>query len=109
MAVLALQIAEDHPCGAGHFPGNPIIPGALLLQEVLTCIADNLTQEGWVQIAPGQMLWQIKSAKFPQSVRPGDSVQIHYTQTSPDVIRFECHVLQRTVLSGIARVATATA
>ena len=107
MAALALQIAKDHPCGAGHFPGNPIIPGALLLQQVLACIADNLTQGGSGQNGLGQILWQIKSAKFPQSVRPGDTVKISYTHTSPDVIRFECHVLHRTVLSGIASVATA--
>ena len=31
MNKLTLQIAADHPTGAGHFPGNPIIPGALLL------------------------------------------------------------------------------
>ena len=104
MAELTLQIAVNHPCSAGHFPGNPIIPGALLLQEVLDCIADHLTQEGWVQNG----LWQIKSAKFPNSARPGDTVQIHYTPISPDVIRFECQVLQRTVLSGIASVAAVT-
>ena len=107
MAVLALKIAEDHLCSAGHFPGNPIIPGALLLQEVLACIADNLAQEGWMQNGL-PILWQIKSAKFPQSVRPGDTVQIAYTHTSHDVFRFECHVLHHTVLSGIASIATAT-
>ena len=35
---LTLAFAANHPAGAGHFPGNPILPGALLLAEVLRCI-----------------------------------------------------------------------
>ncbi len=46
MAALMLQFAASHPCGAGHFPGNPVIPGALLLDEVLNRIAADLAVEG---------------------------------------------------------------
>ena len=28
-------IAKDHPALAGHFPGNPIVPGVLILDEVM--------------------------------------------------------------------------
>jgi 3-hydroxymyristoyl/3-hydroxydecanoyl-(acyl carrier protein) dehydratase len=34
-----LSFAPDHPTAAGHFPGNPILPGALLLDEVVLAIA----------------------------------------------------------------------
>ena len=91
---LVLQFAEDHPCGAGHFPGNPIIPGALLLNDVLRCIAKQLPLD--------DPTWQIKSAKFPQSVRPGDIVHIHYSKAASGEIRFECTVSDSKVLSGIA-------
>jgi 3-hydroxyacyl-[acyl-carrier-protein] dehydratase len=91
---LMLQFAVNHPCGAGHFPGNPIIPGALLLDEVLTCIAINLDIEGWS--------WWVKSAKFPQSVRPGDIVHINYTHAANGEIRFACTVSNSKVMSGIA-------
>lgn len=82
MTALMLQFAENHPCGAGHFPGNPIIPGALLLDEVLTRIATDM------DIGGGP--WRVKSAKFPRPVRPGDIVHINYTQTANGDIRFEC-------------------
>lgn len=94
MTALMLKFALNHPCGAGHFPGNPIIPGALLLDEVLSCIATNLESDG----CP----WQVKSAKFPQSVRPGDTVHIDYTLAANGEIRFECSVSNNKVMSGIA-------
>lgn len=94
MAVLIFQFATDHPCGAGHFPGNPIIPGALLLDEVLARIATDLDIDG--------LVWRVKSAKFPQPVRPGDTVHIDYTRTANGEIRFECTVSNSKVMSGIA-------
>jgi 3-hydroxymyristoyl/3-hydroxydecanoyl-(acyl carrier protein) dehydratase len=94
VTALMLQFAVNHPCGAGHFPGNPIVPGALLLDEVLTCIATNLDIDG--------LAWRIKSAKFPQSVRPGDIVHINYTYAADGEIRFECTVSNSKVMSGIA-------
>lgn len=94
MTALTLQFAVNHPCGAGHFPGNPIIPGALLLDEVLTRIATDLDIDGWS--------WRVKSAKFPRSVRPGDIVHINYTRATNGEIRFECTVTNSKVMSGIA-------
>ena len=94
MTDLMLQFAVNHPCGAGHFPGNPIIPGALLLDEVLTCIATGLDIDGWA--------WRVQSAKFPRSVRPGDTVHINYTHSANGEIRFECTVSNSKVMSGIA-------
>lgn len=31
------ELAPDHPALAGHFPGRPLMPGALLLAEVVEC------------------------------------------------------------------------
>ena len=94
MTGAVLQFAANHPCGAGHFPGNPIIPGALLLDEVLAVIGRQMGNEDGV--------WHVKSAKFPQPVRPGDAVHIDYTQTPVGEIRFECSVSGNKVLSGVA-------
>ncbi len=30
-----IRFPADHPALAGHFPGNPVIPGVLILEKVL--------------------------------------------------------------------------
>jgi 3-hydroxymyristoyl/3-hydroxydecanoyl-(acyl carrier protein) dehydratase len=95
---LTLQFAADHPTGAGHFPGNPIIPGALLLAEVLRCIE---RAEG-VRFAS----CNIKAAKFLHPARPGDSIEIEYGRSAQGTIEFRCAVAGNKVLTG-ALVATA--
>lgn len=36
--VITLSIGADHPSLAGHFPGNPIVPGVVLLDEAIAAI-----------------------------------------------------------------------
>ncbi len=95
---LTLQFAANHPTGAGHFPGNPIIPGALLLAEVLRCIE----QAEGVRFAS----CNIKAAKFLHPARPGDSIEIEYGRSAQGTIEFQCAVAGNKVLTGAA-VATA--
>ena len=91
---LTLSFALDHPAGAGHFPGNPIIPGALLLAETLRTI----TEANDLDVAS----CTIKSAKFQHPVRPGDCVEIEYTYSAQEHIDFICTVSGTKVLSGAA-------
>ena len=92
VTVLTLNFAQNHPTGAGHFPGNPIIPGALLLAETLRTIAE----ANHLDIAS----CTIKSAKFQHPVRPGDCVEIEYTYSAHLQIDFICTVAGTKVLSG---------
>jgi 3-hydroxyacyl-[acyl-carrier-protein] dehydratase len=86
-----LRIAPDHPAFAGHFPGNPILPGAWLLAEVVREIT---------AAAGAAAPCSIKSAKFFRPVRPGDSVEIEYTQSLQEV-RFQCTVAGAKVMAGV--------
>ena len=90
---LALRIALDHPACAGHFPGNPIVPGAWLLAEVVREIQAALAPEPAAAVT-------VKSAKFFRPVRPGDQVEIEYTVSGAE-IRFQCAVAGARVLAGV--------
>ncbi|MGO9947302.1 MAG: hypothetical protein ACLPWG_10685 [Steroidobacteraceae bacterium] len=88
----ALHIAADHPSYAGHFPGFPVLPGAVLLDETLRAIA---SARG-IDVAA----WQISSAKFLDGVRPGDSLVLEHDSPAAGSIRFAIHAGNRKVVSG---------
>lgn len=93
MNKLTLRLAADHPTGAGHFPGNPIIPGALLLAEVLRTIAEAEA----MHIAS----CNVRSAKFQHPARPGDCIEIEYSISATGALDFKCTVAGTRVLSGL--------
>ena len=92
MNTLSLHFAANHPTAAGHFPGNPIIPGALLLAEVLR----RIKQTEGTRFAS----CNIRAAKFLHPVRPGDTVEIAYAVSASGTIEFRCTVAGINVLTG---------
>ncbi len=75
--------AIDHPVASGHFPGNPIIPGALLLDEVVKIIATPVDVAGEIVI---------RSAKFLRPVRPGQTITVRWESRENGDIKFECRL-----------------
>ena len=64
-----LWFAADHPMFAGHFPGAPLVPGALLLDEVALRIAGS---------APGPLAFA--RVKFRRAVLPEATVTIEWSE-----------------------------
>lgn len=85
-------LQPDHPASQGHFPGDPIIPGAVLLSETLMAIEAGLG----ANLVP----FQITSAKFLHPTRPGDRVVIEFSRNARGAVRFTCAVEGRPVLTG---------
>ena len=92
MSETSFCVPVDHPAACGHFPGNPIIPGAVLLSAALQAI----------EVATNRQLLTrgIKSAKFFRPVRPGDTVAVEYSQPNAEEIRFSGSVDGKIVLMG---------
>ena len=84
------RFAGDHPALAGHFPGNPIIPGALLLDEAVAAISATLEPTGVVLL---------RVAKFLHPVRPNDAVRMQWRFTAAQLISFECRLIDGDILA----------
>lgn len=68
----------DLAAAQGHFPGNPIVPGAVLLQEIMAAIAPD---------HPGHACLGVPAAKFHHPVRPGERIEIAW-QGPAAAVRF---------------------
>jgi 3-hydroxyacyl-[acyl-carrier-protein] dehydratase len=65
------------PMFAGHFPGNPIVPG-VILTEALAQAAGIAAASGYPETArPLFLLSAIRTMKFLQAVRPADQIDLH--------------------------------
>jgi 3-hydroxyacyl-[acyl-carrier-protein] dehydratase len=58
-------VPNAHPSLAGHFPGNPIVPGVLLLD----CVMDALQRAG------GAPVVHLQRVKFLSALRPDETAR----------------------------------
>lgn len=61
-------IGADHPSLPGHFPGNPVVPGVLVLDRVLAAA------EAWTGQALGAL--SLPQVKFVQPLLPGQAATV---------------------------------
>lgn len=65
-------VEADHPALEGHFPGNPLLPGVVVLEEVIAAA------ETW--LGPGWRVAGLPQVKFVAPLRPGDEAVIRLEQ-----------------------------
>jgi 3-hydroxymyristoyl/3-hydroxydecanoyl-(acyl carrier protein) dehydratase len=93
----ARHIAVGDKSADGHFPGDPIIPGAVLLREIIAAVAGDSD------------VVEIRSAKFHHPVRPGVTLIVSWTERHDGEVRFSCSTegSDRPVVTGNLRLALA--
>ncbi len=77
-------IPPSHPAVAGHFPGNPIVPGAVILARVLECLAPGRPTEGSaIEFTEVKFLYPLRP-EAPFSIRPSHETDhdVAFTVTS---------------------------
>jgi 3-hydroxyacyl-[acyl-carrier-protein] dehydratase len=77
-----IEVASDHPAFAGHFPGQPLLPGVVLLGEVLELLLRQAPEAVGTQP-------HISAVKFLAPVRPGAVLEIRWSAPGEARVRFE--------------------
>ena len=86
------DVPLDHPSFEGHFPGEPVLPGVVILAEVLACIES--------ETGVGASEWTLESGKFHHAVAPGSRVEIAHEARGDAGRRFEARQDGMLVASG---------
>jgi predicted hotdog family 3-hydroxylacyl-ACP dehydratase len=84
------SIPLEHPSLPGHFPGNPIVPGVVILDEVAASLAD------W----RGRRMTRIHLAKFVRPLLPDQNFNILLTAPNATQVDFQCRVKDRPIVAG---------
>ena len=84
----SFRIPASHPSLPGHFPGRPIVPGVVLLDEVMALAA---------LAHPGRRVAGLPAVKFLHPVRAEQDVAVHLSGAE-DRIGVSCMVEGREVL-----------
>ena len=97
LAETRCRVAADHPSLAGHFPGDPVVPGVVILDAVLRAVKDRF---------PGRRAAGLPSVKFTRPLRPGGEFAIRLREDGPGRLRFECADGEGVFVNGGIRLGT---
>jgi 3-hydroxymyristoyl/3-hydroxydecanoyl-(acyl carrier protein) dehydratase len=89
-----IRIDADHPSLSGHFPGNPIVPGVVLLD----CCAQALENEGGATFA------RLRAVKFHAPLLPGQDAELSIERVDARA-RFRIERDGQPIISGEAELA----
>jgi 3-hydroxyacyl-[acyl-carrier-protein] dehydratase len=89
-----LMIRADHPSLPGHFPGNPVVPGAVILDAVVAAFEDR-HRDARVTVLP--------NVKFLSPLRPEQAAEIVFTPKGPDLAAFDVVLNGQRIASGTLR------
>lgn len=88
------RIPADHPSLPGHFPGNPVVPGVVLLDQVARLLHDQ----------HGRRLTGLSQVKFASPLLPGQDARLEL-ELAPERLRFRVWRDDALIASGEATTA----
>jgi 3-hydroxymyristoyl/3-hydroxydecanoyl-(acyl carrier protein) dehydratase len=77
----ALTISTQHPSIPGHFPGEPLVPGVVMLSVVFEELARH---------SPELKVCGIRKLKFLRRLEPGAAFTVEFEAPANSGLRFKC-------------------
>jgi len=90
-----VTIGADHPSLAGHFPSHPVVPGVVMLGEIMNAIREMAKEHIEFVGMP--------SAKFMSPLNPEEPLTIKLDQQGDGATEFTCTTGSRLIASGCLR------
>ena len=77
------NVTKNEPFFQGHFPGNPVMPGVLIIEAMAQSAGMLANLDASLQGKTGELYYLVKvdKAKFSKTVVPGDQLVLEVTQT----------------------------
>lgn len=100
----AFSLPAAHPMFAGHFPGNPIVPGAYLLALLERSANEWLRARGHAAHVAG-----VRAVKFLRPLRPDEVCEIAFGEPCADALRFRLAVADAPYATGTLVLSTEVA
>jgi len=96
-AITRFVVAADHPAISGHFPGHPIVPGAVILDHMIAVAS----------AATGASVAEVAQAKFLRPLAPGEVCSIAVDARALPVVRVACNSDAGPVANAVLRMKAA--
>lgn len=91
MKPVGFTVSRDHPSLAGHFPGNPLVPGVVLLDEIAVLIQNQF---------PERAIIGLRETKFHQPLPPEAYCHLETLSTADNLISFKGYHFNELVIQG---------
>ncbi|HEY1892046.1 MAG TPA: hypothetical protein VGG63_16705 [Steroidobacteraceae bacterium] len=92
MTAVALPIAAAHPAFDGHFPGAPVLPGVVLLDEAVRALE--------LEAGGESRCWRVAAVKFLRAVLPGEALTLERERLAGGAVRFTVRSAGQAVATG---------
>lgn len=87
-----LNVPSAHPALPGHFPGNPLVPGVVLLSMIT-----ETAERGYAGLV---RIKGMPIVKFLAPVHPHTAVMLTVTPVSEGLLKFECRTGNTLIANG---------
>ena len=76
------NVSMNEPFFTGHFPGNPVMPGVLIIESIAQAAGMLANLDASLRGKTGELYYLVKidKAKFTKTVVPGDQMVLEVTQ-----------------------------